>query len=255
MAGVLLGYSIFPESVSSFGLIPFLQGLGKGGKKFSLQMIHTPSVEIMSLGIFTDGQAGYKPFLEIAGVIIQNRFQAAFQKSQVAFELSKILFRYSDVPLLPDAEFILGQAEAVPLTELFRVLIIGGGTGPAPNIVLVIDMVICLAWRTKKALRFKALHHRVQYPHLGLPFELRPAHTAHQNRLAKRLLAGGVVGVLLRIGGWRPDDHFFACVRILCHGDNINKFAVIAPVVPRVDPPVRHLSTSFDAYILAPAPS
>lgn len=71
-------------------------------------MIHAPPVETVGFGIFTDGQSFRKPLLEIAGVIIQNSFQAVLQKSQVALKLFKILFGYSDVSLLSDAKFILG---------------------------------------------------------------------------------------------------------------------------------------------------
>ena len=162
----------------------------------------------MGLGVLSDGQSLRKPLLEITGVIIQNRFQTVLQKSQVTFELLKIFFGYSNVPLLPDAEFILGQAEAVPLTELFRVLVIGGNAGTAPGIVSIVDVAISLARQTEKALRFETLHHRVQYPHLGLPLKLWLARAVHQNGLAKGLLAGGVVGVFLRIGSWCPDNQF-----------------------------------------------
>ena len=91
MAGALLACSIFLESVLSFGLISFLQGLGKGGKNFSLQMIHAPAVQTMGLGIFADRQSLRKSLIKIIGMVAQNCFQAVLHKEQVTLEFLEIL--------------------------------------------------------------------------------------------------------------------------------------------------------------------
>ena len=121
-------------------------------------MIDASPVEAMGLGVFSDGQAFHKPLLKITGVVAQNGSQAVLQKEQVTLELLEILPRYSDVPFLFDTQSILGPAEPIPFTHLFRILVIGIGAGPAPIIVPIFGVSIRFPYRADETILLKVFY-------------------------------------------------------------------------------------------------
>ena len=82
----------YVQAASVVRLIPFFQRLSESRKKFPLQVIYASAIDVMGLSVFADGQSLHKAFLKINSVVIQNCFQAVFQKEQIALELPEILF-------------------------------------------------------------------------------------------------------------------------------------------------------------------
>lgn len=70
----------FQQSACTLSLVSFFQQRGQSREKFLLLIVHTATVQLMGFRVLANGQAIHEPFLEIALVCNQHRFQDIVQK-------------------------------------------------------------------------------------------------------------------------------------------------------------------------------
>ena len=90
----------------------------------------------MGLGIFADGQAIHESLPEIVLICSQHRFQGIVQKLQVLFLFGEVAFGDGNESFFLYAETIFVPVEAVVLTEIFCVCVVG-------KRLLVLAGVVC----------------------------------------------------------------------------------------------------------------
>ena len=88
-------------------------------------IVHTATVQLMGFRVLSNGQTIHEPFLEIALVCNQHRFQDIVQKLQVIFQFGEVTFGDGNESLFLYAEAILVPVEVVVLTEIFCVCVVG----------------------------------------------------------------------------------------------------------------------------------
>ena len=95
------------QAAHAVRIVPCLEGGGKFRNKFSVKVIHTATVHIVSFGILAHGFSFDIPFPEICAVAFKYRFEAVVQKRQVLFENIKVGFTgYADIPFLCHAQIV-----------------------------------------------------------------------------------------------------------------------------------------------------
>ena len=131
------------QAADTVRIISCLEGGGEFRNKFSVKVIHTATVHIVSFGIFAHGFSLDIPFSEICAVAFKYRFEAVVQKRQVLFENIKVRFTgYADIPFLCHAQIVSAQIELVIDAEIFCVIGIGFGTTESTR--LVYDQIFIL---------------------------------------------------------------------------------------------------------------
>ena len=133
------------QAADTIRIVPCFEGGGKLRNKFSVKVIHTATVHIVSFGILAHGFPLDIPFSEICAVAFKYHFEAVVQKRQVLFENIKVGFTgYADIPFLRHAHrviFTLASIDPFMEDDHLTAGIYVGNDSDNVNILTVVPLV------------------------------------------------------------------------------------------------------------------